>query len=107
MIIRLYKNKGDPIDTNNYRGITLLSCTGKLFTSILNDQLNQYLEADCLINETQEGFGHEYLTLDHVFLLKYNVDLLKWKKRKLSCLFVYYKKNLLTLFRRKGYGGRL
>ncbi len=46
VIIPLYKNKGDPTDTNNYRGITLLSCMGKLFTSILNDHLNQYSEAN-------------------------------------------------------------
>ena len=34
----LYK-KGDPTHAHNYRGITLLSCLGKLFTSILNDRL--------------------------------------------------------------------
>ncbi len=92
-IMLLYKNKGNPKDTNNYRGVTLLSCAGKLFTSVLNDRLNQYSEAHSLINETQPGFRHEYSTLDHGFLLKCIVDLFQWKKRKLFCLFVDYKKS--------------
>ncbi len=99
-IIPLYKNKGDPTDSNNYRGVTLLSCAGKLFTSIMNDRLNQYSEAHSLINETQAGFRHEYSTLDHVFLPKCIVDLLKRKKRKLFCLFVDYKKAFATIWRK-------
>ncbi len=92
VIIPLYKNKGDPTDTNIYIGITLLSCMGKLFTSILNDNPNQYSEANCLINETQASFRQEYSTLNHMFLLRCIVDVFKWKKRKLFCLFVDYTK---------------
>ena len=33
----IYKNKGDPFNPENYRSIKLLSCLGKLFTSIIND----------------------------------------------------------------------
>ena len=33
MNIPLYKNKGDPNDLSSCRGITLLSCVGKLFTT--------------------------------------------------------------------------
>ena len=44
LICPLYKKKGNPSDPNNYRGITLLSCLGKLFTAVLNERLTSYLE---------------------------------------------------------------
>ena len=56
MITPIYKNKGDKGDFNNYRGITILSCLGKLFTSIINTRLNRYANATNLINENQTGF---------------------------------------------------
>ena len=34
MIIPIYKKKGAKENPDNYRGITLLSCFGKLFTSV-------------------------------------------------------------------------
>jgi len=37
-VVPLHK-KGNINDTNYYRGITLLSCIGKLFTRILNNRL--------------------------------------------------------------------
>ena len=40
----IYKNKGDIDDPNNYRGISLLSCFGKLFTSCLNRRLTIFIE---------------------------------------------------------------
>ncbi len=91
-IVPLYKNKGDIQDVNNYRGITLLSCMGKLFTFIVNESLTDYSNKLSLISETQAGFRHGYSTLDHIFLLKCVPDLFKWKKKKLFCLFIDYKK---------------
>ncbi|KAJ8049160.1 hypothetical protein HOLleu_01775 [Holothuria leucospilota] len=35
----IYKNKGSIYDPDNYRGITLLSCMGKLFTACVNARL--------------------------------------------------------------------
>ena len=37
MIKPIYKQKGSCDDPNNYRGIAILSCFGKLFTSVINN----------------------------------------------------------------------
>ena len=94
MIIPIYKCKGDRNDPDNYRGITLLSCLGKLFTSIINERLNKYADKIALINENQAGFRKKYSTTDHIFLFKNVIDLhLKQKKgKKLFCAFVDYRK---------------
>ncbi len=39
LIVPIFKQKGSNTDCNNYRGITLLSCLSKLFTSTLNECL--------------------------------------------------------------------
>ena len=49
LIQPIFKNKGSPEDPDNYRGITLLSCIGKLFTSVINSRLTSYLEGAGII----------------------------------------------------------
>jgi hypothetical protein len=49
----IFKNKGSKLDPKNYRPITLLSCIGKMFTSILNDILNVYFEQFSILNENR------------------------------------------------------
>ena len=65
----LYKNKGDINDVNNYRGITLLSCLGKLFTSVLNSRLYNYLTTENILGSEQAGFRPKHSTIDHIFAL--------------------------------------
>ena len=65
----IYKNKGDKSNPDNYRGITLLSCLGKLFTAILNKRLTFYAETIMLLNEAQTGFRKGYSTSDNIFVL--------------------------------------
>ena len=88
----LYKNKGDINDVNNYRGITLLSCLGKLFTSILNSRLYAYLTRENILGNEQAGFRSQHSTLDHIFALhilsKFYID----QKKPLFCAFVDYSK---------------
>ena len=55
IIITIFKNKGDINDPDNYRGITLLSCMGKLFTMLISNRLQNYLEENKLLGEEQAG----------------------------------------------------
>ena len=92
LIRPLYKKKGDPKDPNNFRGITLLSCLGKLFTSILNKRLTTYLEDNDLLGEEQAGFRNGHSTLDHIFALHSIIDLYLSESKRVYCAFIDYKK---------------
>ena len=52
----IYKKKGDRRSPENYRGITLTSCQGELFTSILQSKLNKYIQIYNIRNPEQSGF---------------------------------------------------
>ena len=88
IIIPLYKNKGEVEVPNNYRPITILSCLGKLFTSILNLRLTTYLENFQVLEENQAGFRKGYSCTDHMFTLHSLVEILKKNKKKLFCCFI-------------------
>ncbi len=87
-----YKNRGSKSDPDNYRGITLLSCMGKLFTYILNVRLTQFVDTNQLMCEEQTGFRNKYSTLDHIFSLNFIVRLYLSKNKRLYCAFIDYKK---------------
>lgn len=52
----LFKKKDKTKNPDDYRGITILICFGKLFTCILNNRLFDYLESLGLLCEEQAGF---------------------------------------------------
>lgn len=67
IIISIYKNKGDSQDPNNYKPFTLLSCIGKLFTSVLNDKINVFLKENKILKANQAGFRTQFFsTTDHI-----------------------------------------
>ena len=54
---------------SNYRYITLISTIGKLFTRILNNQLNEEAEEYNVYVEAQAGFRKHMGTVDNIFNL--------------------------------------
>ena len=88
----IYKNKGCKKDPNNYRGITILSCFGKLFTSILNSRITSYIEQSNVLGQEQAGFRKGYSTVDHLFTLYGIIDILLSKKKRLYGAFLDFEK---------------
>jgi len=91
IICPLYKNKGSVTDPDNYRGITLLSCTSKLFTACLNHRLSKYVE-DNILGEEQAGFREGYSTIDHIFVLQLVIELYQSVHKRVYCAFIDYRK---------------
>ena len=84
----IFKNKGNRENPNNYRGITILSCFGKLFTNILNRRLNNFLDNADVIGNEQAGFRKGYSTNDHIFTLYSLIEILLRHKKRLYCAFL-------------------
>jgi hypothetical protein len=99
-IIPIYKNKGGKNNPQNYRPITILSCIGKLFTSILNDRLNTFSEEYEKIHENQAGFRKEYSTSDHLLSLHILSELLMLQKKRLYCAFTDFEKAFDNVWRK-------
>lgn len=85
--------KGDKEDPDNYRAITVGSCLGKLFSSILLERLTRYRRTACPDSPNQLGFCPGSQTSDHVLVLKTILDkYVKTQKKRVYSCFVDYKK---------------
>ena len=62
----------------NYRGISLISCIAKIYSSILNFTVSAYLEDSKILVEEQNGFGKGRSCEDHIFVLS---SVIKSKKK--------------------------
>ena len=98
-IIPIYKSKGNKSEPANYRPITLLSCIGKVFTSVFNSRLTNYLDENRILNETQSGFRKEYSTIDNIMALYTLIEYFKSQKQKLFCCFVDFTKAFDNIWR--------
>jgi len=87
--VPLFK-KGDPNLPENYRGITLLSTFGKLFTKVLNNRLNLWAENYSVYCKAQAGFRKTMGTVDNIFVFSNAIEyLLQQNKNYLSVTGLY------------------
>ena len=90
-IVPIFK-KGDKNWASNYRGITLLSIIGKLFTRILNNRLNSWAEEYSIYVEAQAGFRKGMGTLDNIFIFNNLITHCIDNNERLCCAFVDFTK---------------
>ena len=82
----------------NYRGITLLSIVGKVYTRVLTDRLVRFAERQGGIVEEQGGFRPERGTEDQLFIL---TEILRGRgsRRTTYTAFIDVKKAYDTVWR--------
>ena len=89
---------GDPRIKDSYRGITITSCLGKVFNSILNSRLEiqNYLQDKS--TDLQIGYKQNSRTSDHLFILKSLINkTVNCEKQKLYTCFVDFGKAFDTV----------
>ena len=93
LITPIFKS-GNYLDPNNYRGICVSSCLGKLFCMILNERLMSHVQDRELIHPSQIGFMPGSRTTDHILTLKTIHDkyVNQQKNGKIYACFVDFRK---------------
>lgn len=61
---------GSMTNPENFRGISLLSVIGKIFSKVINTRLIQWAESNNLQHEEQAGYKKGYSTVDQIFILQ-------------------------------------
>jgi hypothetical protein len=86
LIFPLYKD-GDNRVPENYRGITLLSAVGKIYTSVLNARVTKWCEKYGVLSEEQAGFRPGRSTSDHIFSISERLSSEEVVGSRLTALF--------------------
>ena len=98
-LIRLIHKGNDIYDPNNYRGITLNSCLGKLFCTILYNRLAPLLEDEKIYCKEQAAFRKNHRTTDHIFLLRTIIKKYTDQNKILFTCFVDFTKAFDSIWR--------
>ena len=84
--------KGDPNFVKNYRGVTLVSCMSKLFTTILNNTIEIFYVNNNRISDAQFGFKKGHSTVHATFVLFSLIQKFLNEKQRLYVCFVDLKR---------------
>lgn len=79
-------------DENNYRGITLLSVLGKLFTRVINNRSSDWAESYGVHIEAQTGFRSNLGTSDNIYVLHGLINHFINNNKQFYCAFIAFSK---------------
>ena len=96
LVLYIYK-KGDRTLPGNYRGISLISCLGKIYLALWAKRISGHLELNCL-SEEQGGFRPHRSTTEQVYVL--NETLLRRRRagKTTFCFFIDFRKAFDTVW---------
>ena len=98
IVLTLYK-KGDVNNPHNYRGISLSDASSKLYSTIINLRLQEWVTEHNITGEFQAGFKRDYSTIDHMFTLMAFIQKQFSLNRKLYVAFIDFEKAFDTVNR--------
>ena len=113
IIVPLYKGKGDKTECGSYRGISLLSVPGKLYSRILIDRARSVTEN--VLEEEQSGFRKGRGCVDQVYALRSILEKMNEKQKVAFMAFLDLEKaydrvqreSLWEVLKIYGIGGKL
>ena len=89
ILIPVFKNKGDTLQCNNYRGIKLICHAMKLYERVLERRIR-----DCVsISDEQFGFMPGRSTTDAIFILRQLQEKFREGQKTLHCAFIDLEKH--------------
>ena len=91
-LLKPLHKKGNRCSPDNFRGITLLSVLGKLFTRVINKRLDTWAERYGIYVEAQYGFRKGRSTTDCMFILHNIINKFIENGNKLYAFFIDYSK---------------
>ena len=92
-LVTAIHKKGAKEDPDNYRGISLMSCLGKLFLTIINNRLTEYCLHKGILSPSQLGFVQGNRTSDpHIILHNILQNYCHRGKKRLYGCFVDFSK---------------
>ena len=95
-ILHILHKSGTKTDPNNFRGICISSCLGKLFNKLLRDRLETYCDKNKLISDSQLGGRAGARTADHLLVIKFLIDkYVKVGKSNLYSCFLTYTRPMI------------